>query len=233
MPLKKFAVIGAGRYGKEICQRLAAQGAEVVAFDLDEEKIEEIKDTVSLAIALDSTDKRVLRANKIEDMDAVIIAIGENFEATVLTAINLIDLEVKRVIARASGETQRRILEKIGVAEVLSPESEVAGVIAEKLVNPSITGFLRLPDEYEIAEIKCPQGIANRTLEDINLRDKYGLTLVTLKRQYETGEDEDGEMGYEEHIIGVPKSETVIYESDTLVVFGTLRDVKRFIEINE
>jgi len=233
MPLKKFAVIGAGRYGKEICQRLSAQGAEVIAFDVDEEKIEEIKDSVSLAIALDSTDKRALRANKIEDMDAVIIAIGENFEATILTAINLIDLEVRRVIARASGETQRRILEKIGVEEVLSPESEVASVIAEKLVNPSITGFLRLPDEYEIAEIKCPKGIANRTLEDINLRDKYGLTLVTLKRQYETGEDDEGEMQYEEHIIGIPKSETVVYESDTLVVFGTLRDVKRFIEINE
>jgi len=233
MPLKKFAVIGAGRYGREICARLAAQGAEVFAFDVSDEKIEEVKDVVSLAVSLDSTDKRALRANKIEDMDAVIIAIGENFEATVLTAINLIDLEVKRVIARASGETQRRILEKIGVEEVLSPESEVAGIIAEKLINPSITGFLRLPDGYEIAEIKCPKGIVNRTLEDINLRDKYGLTLVTLKRRYETGENEEGEMNTEEHIIGVPKSETVIYESDTLVVFGTLRDVKRFIEINE
>jgi trk system potassium uptake protein len=233
MPLKKFAVIGAGRYGKEICTRLAQQGAEVVAFDVSDEKIEEIKDIVSLAVALDSTDKRALLSNKIEDMDAVIIAIGENFEATILTAINLIDMEVKRVIARASGETQRRILEKIGVEEVLSPESEVAGIIAEKLINPSITGFLRLPDGYEIAEIKCPKGIANRTLEDINLRDRYGLTLVTLKRQYEAGKDDEGDMTFEEHIIGVPKSETVIYESDTLVVFGTLRDVKRFIEINE
>lgn len=233
MPYKKFAVIGAGRYGREICHRLSSQGAEVTAFDVSDERIEDIKDVVSLAVALDSTDKRSLKENKITDMDAVIIAIGENFEATILTAINLIDLEVKRVIARASGETQRRILEKIGVEEVLSPESEVAGIIAEKLINPSITGFLRLPDEYEIAEIKCPRGIANRTLDDINLRDKYGLTLVTLKRKYETGENDEGDMEFEEHIIGVPKSETVIYESDTLVVFGTLRDVKRFIEINE
>lgn len=233
MPLKKFAVIGAGRYGREICQRLAAQGAEVFAFDVSEEKIEEIKDAVSLAVALDSTDRRALLAHKVQDMDAVIIAIGENFEATILTAINLIDMEVKRVISRASGETQRRILEKIGVTEVLSPESEVAGIVAERLINPSITGFLRLPDGYEIAEIKCPRGIANRTLEDISLRDKYGLTLVTLKRKYEVKENEEGEMETEEHILGVPKSETVIYESDTLVVFGTLRDVKRFIEINE
>jgi trk system potassium uptake protein TrkA len=230
---KKYAVIGAGRYGREICQRLAAQGAEVYAFDMDEEKIEDIKDTVSLAIALDSTDKKVLEANRIHEMKAVIIAIGENFEATVLTAINLIDMGIPRVIARASGETQKRILEKIGVEEILSPESEVATIVAERLLNPSITAFLRLPDEYEIAEIKCPKGVANRTLEDIGLRDKYGLTLITLKRTYEMKENQDGEVELEEHIIGVPKSETVIYETDTLVVVGLIRDVKRLIEINE
>jgi len=233
MGAKKFAVIGAGRYGSEICQKLAAQGAEVYAFDIDEEKIEDIKDSVSLALVLDSTERKALEANNIRDMSAVIIAIGENFEATVLTAITLIDMEIPRVIARASGIAQRRILEKIGVKEVLSPESEVASIIAERLINPSITAFLRLPDEYEIAEIKCPNGVANRSLQDIGLHDKYGLTLITLKRSYEMNDSEEDLPSVEEHIIGVPKTETVIYETDTLVVFGTVRDVKRFIEINE
>jgi trk system potassium uptake protein len=121
MPARKFAVIGAGRYGREIALKLAHQGAEVYAFDVDEEKIEEIKDSVALAITLDATDKKVLESHQIHQMDAVIIAIGENFEATILTAINLMDMDAKRVIARASGDTQRRILEKIGVLEVLSP----------------------------------------------------------------------------------------------------------------
>lgn len=226
-------MIGVGRYGHQIAYKLSSQGAQVFAFDVDEGKIEDIKDSVALAIALDSTDKKALEANRIGEMDAAIIAIGENFEATVLTALNLIDLEVPRVIARASGENQIRILEKIGITEVLSPESEVAGIIAERLINPSITAFLRLPDEYEIAEIKCPRGIANRTLEDIGLRNKYGLTLITLKRAYEMKESDDGEVETEEHIMGVVKSETVIYESDTLVVFGTIQNVKRFIDINE
>ncbi len=233
MPNKRFALIGVGRYGQQIAMKLSSQGAQVFAFDSDEEKIEEIKDSVALAVALDSTDKKALEANRIGEMDAAIIAIGENFEATVLTALNLIDLEVPRVIARASGENQIRILEKIGITEVLSPESEVAGIIAERLINPSITAFLRLPDEYEIAEIKCPRGIVNRTLEDIGLRNKYGLTLITLKRAYEMKEGDDGEVETEEHIMGVVKSETVIYESDTLVVFGTIQNVKRFIDINE
>jgi trk system potassium uptake protein TrkA len=233
MPNKRFALIGVGRYGQQIAMKLSSQGAQVFAFDSDEEKIEEIKDSVALAVALDSTDKKALEANRIGEMDAAIIAIGENFEATVLTALNLIDLEVPRVIARASGENQIRILEKIGITEVLSPESEVAGIIAERLINPSITAFLRLPDEYEIAEIKCPRGIVNRTLEDIGLRNKYGLTLITLKRAYEMKEGDDGAVETEEHIMGVVKSETVIYESDTLVVFGTIQNVKRFIDINE
>jgi len=233
MPIKKFAVIGVGRYGAEIATRLASQGAEVYAFDTNEEKIEAIKDTVALAITADSTDKKVLIANKVHEMDAAVIAIGENFEATILTALNLIDMELPRVIARASGENQVRILEKIGVQEVLSPESEVAGIISERLINPSITAFLRLPDEYEIAEIKCPRGVANRTLNEIGLNTKYDLMLITLKRAYEVGEGEDGEIEVEEHTIGLPKPETVVYETDTLVVFGTLRNVKRFIEINE
>ncbi|MDZ4823494.1 MAG: TrkA family potassium uptake protein [Flavobacteriales bacterium] len=233
MPQKKFAVIGAGRYGREISLKLAEQGAEVYTFDVNEERIEDIKDSVALAVTLDATDKKALEANRINDMDAAIIAIGENFEATVLTALNLIDLDVPRVIARASGENQMRILEKIGINEVLSPESEVAVIIADRLINPSITAFLRLPDEYEIAEIKCPKGIAGRSLEDIGLRNKYGLTLITIKRAYEMKENNDGEIQMEEHIMGVVKSETVVYESDTLVVFGTVNNVKRFIEIND
>jgi trk system potassium uptake protein TrkA len=136
------------------------------------------------------------------------------------------------VIVRASGEHQIRILESLGVIEILTPESEVASIVAEKLINPNITAFLQLPDDYEIAEIKAPLGITNRSLDDIDLRNKYSLTLITIKRQYEVKGDDDSTI-VEEHIIGVPKSETVVYETDTLVVFGTLKHVNRFIEINE
>lgn len=230
---KKFAVIGTGRYGSEICLRLANQGAEVYAFDIREENIEDIKDSVALGITLDTTDKKALVANKIQEMDAAVIAIGENFEASLLTAINLIDLEIPRIIARANGAVQKRILEQIGVKEVLAPESEVATIVAERLINPSITAFLSLPDEYEIAEIKCPKGIGNRTLGDVGLQNKYGLMLITLKRLYEMKENEEGEIETEEHIIGMPKPETVIYETDTLVVFGSVQAIRRFIEINE
>jgi trk system potassium uptake protein len=181
-------------------------------------------------VEIDATDKKVLRSQKIHEMDAAIVAIGENFEATVLASLNLLDFNLPRVIARASGDNQHRILQKIGVKDILLPENEVASNMSERLMNPSITGFLQLPDGFEVAEIRTPALVANRTIEDVGLRDKYSLTLITLKRSYEV--EKDGLMINEEHIIGVPKSDQVIYETDTLVVFGMRKDIQKFIEIN-
>jgi trk system potassium uptake protein TrkA len=164
-------------------------------------------------------------------MDAAVVAIGENFEATVLTCVHLLDIGVKRVIARASGDHQRLILEKIGVTEILTPENEVAYVVREKLLNPNIVSFLQLPDDHEIAEIRAPKGCVGRTIHDVGFRNKYEMTLITIKREYEVVKN--GEDCTEQHIIGVPKSDMVINYKDTLVVFGAAKSVERFIEINE
>ena len=161
----KFAVIGVGRYGQTIAKRLAEKGAQVFAFDPDEDQIEGIKDDVAFAVTLDATDVKALQSQNLNELDAAVVAIGENFEATVLTCVHLMDLGVKRVIARASGDHQRLILEKIGVTEILTPEEEVAYVIREKLINPNIISFLQLPDDHEIAEIKAPKGCVGRTIE--------------------------------------------------------------------
>lgn len=231
MNYSKFAVIGVGRYGATIARRLAEKGAQVFAFDPDEEKIEGIKDDVAFAVTLDATDVRALRSQNIDDMDAAVVAIGENFEATILTCVHLLDLGVKRVIARASGEHQRLILQKVGVLEILTPEDEVAFVVREKLINPSIVSFLQLPDDYEIAEIIAPKGTVGRTIDGIQFRNKYELTLITIKREYNI--QKNSEEITEQHVVGVPKSDTVIMERDTLVVFGTSKSVQRFIDINE
>lgn len=231
MTRSRFAVIGIGRYGSQIAKNLASKGSEVYAFDNDPEKIEQFKDDVALAVSLDTTDKKALQSQRVGEMDAAIVAIGENFEATILTVMNLVDLGVKRIIVRASGDNQKRILHALGITEILAPEEEFAILIAEQLMNPSITAFLELPDNYEVAEVLAPKGIANRTVDDLDLVNRYNLTLITIKRSFE--EEQAGELTRAEHILGVPKGETVIYDTDTLVVFGTLSNVKRFLEINE
>lgn len=231
MGFNKFAVIGVGKYGSNIARRLSEKGAQVFAFDNNEEKIENIKDDVAFAVTLNSTDFKILSSQKLEEMDAAVVAIGENFEATILTAVHLMDLGVKRIIARANGADQRLILEKIGIKEILTPEDEVAFVIREKLLNPSILSFLQLSEEYEIAEIKPPKGVLNRTIQDIDFRNKYQLTLVTMRREYDI--KKKGQYEVEQHVIGVPKGDTVIESRDTLVVFGTAKHVQRFIDVNE
>lgn len=227
----KFAVIGLGQFGNAIARTLALRGAEVLAIDSSEEHIDDIKDEVSYAVCMDATDIRVLRSQNVQDMDAVVVAIGKDFEALMLCVVQLMELNVKRIMARANGKHQRQILEKIGVAEILSPENDVGLAVAERLLNPNILTSLMLPDNYEIVEIKTPRTMANRSLIDINLRSKYNLNLITLKRETEV--IKNGEVIKECHILGVPNSETVLIESDTIIVFGLVRDIERFLEINQ
>ena len=226
----RFAVIGLGQFGNAIARQLSQRGAEVIAVDINEEAIEDIKDDVAYAVSLDATDIRALKAQNLQDVDAVVVAIGENFESLLLCSVLLKELGVNRVIARANGKQQRMILEKIGLKEILSPENEVGSAVAERLLNPNILSTLMLPDGYEIVEIKTPPAIANRTIDDVGLRTKYNLNLITVKREFDT--NVKGQTTREQHIIGVPGSDTILYETDTIIVFGQAKDINRFIDIN-
>ena len=231
MSENRFAVIGLGKFGRAIARKLSQKGAEVTAIDINEANVEKIQEDVALCICMDATDKKALTAQNIVDVDGVVVAIGENFEALLLCTVYLQELKAKRIIARANDMHQRRILEKMGVEEILSPEDEVGLVIAEKLMYPSVVSILQLPEDYEIAEIKAPKGIQHRSLADIKLRDKYKLNLVTIEREVERLVK--GEKLIDKHIIGIPTPETVIEEKDTIVLFGTTIDIARFIEINQ
>lgn len=227
----KFLVVGVGKYGSNIARQLAEKGVEVVCFDANEDKIENIKDDVAFAVTLDATDKKALRSQEITDVTAAIVAIGDNFEAVILCSSHLMDLGVKRLIARASGPQQKLILEKIGVEEILTPEEEVANILSERLLNPSVMNFLSLPDDYEIVEIKPPRKVIGRSIEEVNFRDNYKLTLITIEREFCV--TKNGEDCMETHTLGVTASNTKIETSDKLLMFGRTADVERFLEINE
>ncbi len=218
----KFAVIGLGQFGSAIAKKLAEKGAEILAIDSDPDKVESIRDFVTYGVTLDATSRPALESQNIADMDAVVVSIGQNFECTMLTVVQLQSLGVKRLMARAQGETQRRILTKLGVEEILSPEEEVGKNVAERLLTPGMLMAVQLPDNYEIVEVEAPKSTVGRSLEDIGLTKKYKLSLVTLLRK--TNGDH--------HILGVPEDDTVVEPNDLMVVFGTTKDVERFIHIN-
>jgi len=228
---KRYAVIGLGQFGRAIATTLSLKGAEVIAIDNSPQHIESIKDDVAMAINMDATDQKALRSQGIHEMDAVVLAIGKDFEALLLCAAHLLELNCKRIIARAHGKHQRMILERLGVKEVLSPEDEVGKIVAERLINPNLISYLELPDAFEIVEIRAPRGIINRSLDDIGCRDKYKLTVITIKREFQ--EMRNGEIITEQHVLGVPSSKTMITENDTLMIFGQVKDIQRFTDINE
>lgn len=226
----KYAVIGIGQFGKAIAKAISAKGYEVMAIDSNHEIIDSIGDDVAYAVALDATDKRALIGQGIEEFDAVVVAIGSDFEKRLLCASILLDLNVKRIITRANGEAQRIILEKMGITEILSPEEEVGVIVAERMLNPSIVSYLQLPDNHRIAELLSPKNCINKTFGEIDLRDKYKLSLITVKEEIRSMVD--GKEIVEHHIIGVPDSKQSLQATDRLLIFGHNHDIDRFLEIN-
>ena len=224
----KYAVIGLGQFGSAIARTLTERGSEVLAIDIDSKKIDNIKGVVRKAIQLNTTNFHALESQNIEDFEAIVVAIGKDFEALLLTAVHLKELGVNRIIVRANGPQQRMILEQIGFNEILSPEQEVGISVAERLLNPSILSSLQLRDEYEIVEIKAPNRILGRSLQELSLRERFKLTVVTIKREYKNGVKENGEQKFEKHVLGVPSPSTIIQNGDTLIVFGKSSDIEQF-----
>lgn len=226
----KFAVIGLGQFGGAIAKTLAKRGFEVLVIDRDEQLIEEISDYVASAVALDASDRKALLSVDILDFDAVVVAIGEDFEQLLLTTTMLMDLGVKRIMARARGKNQQLILKKIGVKEILSPEDEVGANVAERLINPSIVSYLNLPGDFCIMEVKTPPGVVGRSLNSLKLRDSFHINLVTTMKDdlEETSED----ASVQKQIEGVPTGETIIVAETYLVLFGQRKNIERFIELN-
>lgn len=226
----KFAVIGLGRFGTRIAKTLSDRGAEVIAIDKRVAKVDTLRDDVALPVCLDSTELRNLKAQNISDVDAVVVAIGEDFESLLLTVVHLMSLKVKRIIARASTPQQRMILERMGVEEILSPEEEVGSIVAERLIHPNVKTFLQMSGDYEIAEIKAPPKTCNKAVSEIGFRETFKLNLITIRRMMQ--ELIQGKTEMSETVIGVPKSDHMIYEGDTIILFGKSSDIERFVELS-
>ena len=222
--MKRFAVIGLGRFGKKLAIALAMSGAEVIAIDKNREEIELIRDQVSHAVRLDSTDEAALKAQGVDKVDVAIIGIGQGeggFESAVLTVVNLRQMGVKQIYARAEELMAGEVFSKVGAVEVIYPEIESAQRWAYKLIAPQIGEKIDFAEGYSLARIKAPASFDGRTVMDLQLRQKYNVNLVLIKRG-EHGKSKKSEKG---KIINVPMPNTVIYQDDILMVVGSDADL--------
>jgi trk system potassium uptake protein TrkA len=222
--MNRFAVIGLGRFGQKLAIALAMSGAEVIAIDRNREEIELIRDQVSLAVRLDSTDEDALKAQGVDKVDVAIIGIGqEGFESAILTVVNLRQMGVKKILARAESLVSGEVFSKVGATEVIYPEIESAQRWAYKLIAPHIGEKIDFAPGYSLARVKAPASFDGKTVMDLQLRQKYKVNLVAIKRD-EHGNKKKADSA---KIINVPMPSTVVHENDILMVAGSDADLAK------
>ncbi len=230
MAAKKFCVIGLGHFGLNLSLRLAESGAEVLAIDNHQDKIDLISDKVTFAVCMNSSDDRALRSLNLQEMDAVIVAIGESFESSLLTTAILQEIGVKKIFVRIISQIHERLLKLMNIEDMLVPEADAAYELASKLLIPGVLESFSIHKDFGIYEIKAPKQFIKKTIIELNLRNNYSLNLVTIKRQV----SKRGllTLGQKEQIqvIGVPSPDTEILQDDILVLFGREKDVKNLLE---
>lgn len=225
--MRRFAVIGLGRFGQKLAIALAMSGAEVIAIDRNRETVELIGDQVSHAVRLDSTDEEALKAQGVDKADVAIVSIGQGtgrgFESAILTVVNLKQVGVKQIYARAEDLIAGEVFGKVGATEVIYPEIESVQRWAYKLIAPQIGEKIDFAPGYSLARIKAPASFDGKTVMDLQLRQKYNVNLVLIKRgeHTKTKKSERGE------IINIPMPSTVLYQDDILMVAGSDADLAK------
>jgi trk system potassium uptake protein TrkA len=210
---KQFGVIGLGRFGSAMALTLSELGHDVIGVDGDEAHVARMADVITHALQLDATDEKALRAAGIQDVDVAVVSIGENIESSLLVVMQLRELGVKTIVAKAVTPLHGRILEKLGVSRVIFPEREMAIRIAHSLVMPNVIDYIELSRDFSIVEVPAPDAFVGRTLKQLELRPRLGLTLIAIKRQ-------SGDSGVVVTNIA-PSADETIQRGDVLALLGS------------
>ena len=213
--MHEFCVIGLGRFGSTVALNLTKEGHEVLAIDSNERNVHAIEKYVAGTAIADSTAPDVLYSLGIQNFDCVVICIGRDLQASIFTTLICKKLGVKLVIARASNDEQKEVLEKIGADVVVFPEDYTAQKVAKMLSNPSMNDVINLTDKFKIVEMATPDKWQDKSILELDIRKKYRLSIIVIKRQ---------------DFVIYPEPETELKKGDVLIVAG---EKKRLDELSE
>lgn len=211
----KFAVIGLGSFGSNVAKTLYEKKHEVLAVDVDKEKIENVKTFVSNAVHMDAAVKENLQALEIQEMDVVVVSLGPEMEASILTVLYLHELGAKRIVAKALTEDHAKILEAVGATEVIYPEKDMAIKTALRLSNPNVLEYLPLLSGIDIQEIAPPEKFIGKSLRELDIRNRYGVQVIAIKELIP------------EKITFIPTADFVIKDSDILILLGDQKKLEK------
>ncbi|MEW6541520.1 MAG: TrkA family potassium uptake protein [Bacillota bacterium] len=204
--MKQFAVIGLGRFGSSVAATLARMGYDVLAVDTDEQKVEQIVDRVTHAVQADALDDDSLKALGMRNFDVVIVAIGHDMQASILTTVMLKEMGVKTVVAKANTELHGRVLARVGADKVVFPERDMGVRAARSLVSKNLLDHIDLSPDFSIAELVTPKEFVGKSLLEAGVRGKFGVSILAIRRGAE--------------ILIAPGAREVIREGDVLVAIG-------------
>lgn len=214
---REYAVIGLGRFGSSVARTLMARGAVVLGIDRSPQIVQAMADELTQAVSLDSTSEDALREIDIMSFKTVVVAIGSNFEANLMTTAVLRDLGLTHIICKALNERQRDILLKIGATRVVLPEFDAGHRLAQELTIPGMIGQLDLGPGHTIGELKAPASIVNQPLSQSALH-KLGISVLAVKRG--------------DRLIVSPAAEFAPHKDDVLVVVGASQNIERCSELD-
>lgn len=213
---KEFVVIGLGRFGGSIVRELILQGANVMAIDSSQERVDDFAQIATQAIVADTTDESVIKSLGLWNFEHVIVAIGEDIQSSILTTLILKELGVPQITAKANNDYHEKVLRKIGADFVVHPERDMGIRIANNMLSNNVLDYLELSDEHSIMEIRVSDRIAGRSLVDLDIRAKYDINIVGIKRG--------------EEILISPSPTDPILIGDILLVIGADVDINRFMK---
>jgi len=213
---KQFAVIGMGRFGSSVARTLYEMDFEVMGIDENEERINENIQYVTHAVAADSTDERALKEIGIRNFDVVVVAIGADIQASILTVLILKELGVRKIVAKAQNERHGQVLYKVGADRVVFPERDMGVRVAHNLISANVLDFIELAQDYSVAEVVVSPKMVGKTLRQLDIRAKYEVNVIAIKS------------GEKFNI--APRPDEVIEYGDVLVVIGNNKHLKAFEE---
>jgi len=224
--MRQFAVIGLGRFGSSVANTLAEKGHEVLGIDVDEERVQEISEFLAHVVCIDATDEKALRAVGIENVDAAVVAMGGNLEASILITLILKEIGIKEVISKAVTVSHGKVLKKVGATKVVFPERDMGVRLANTLMSPTIIEHIGLSDKCSIVELVPPDSFVGKSLGDLDVRAKHGVNVIAIKRKVSIV-TKDGKKSVEERIDVSPKANDTISKEDILVVLGENKNIEK------
>ncbi len=217
MAFKNYVVFGLGKFGRSVAETFAENGKEVLAIDIDDEVVQDVSDIVTHAVQADVTDEDALRALGIGNFEVAVVAISNNLQASIMATILAKEMGVNHVVAKAQNNVHKRVLEKVGADRVVFPEREIGIRIANNLISSNFVDFIEVSEDYSMVEIGALYEWVGRTIKDINMRAKYGLNVMAVKRN--------------DNMTIMPGPDLMIEQTDVLVVIGSNSDLRKIKEI--